>query len=503
MNELNLTDNTQQLIGEMFRNRFGIILEELSQKNPKAFESILKEAVAQEAIKKFSFKGLFASLEKGGLFGRNGVFSFLGKTLFKKPNSTDLVAKPPLGRDGDTSIDTSSIVSSSPLQTNTRQVRQPREKDFFQKEVKPIPIEFDGFTQKGKDEFAEVLPPIFEDILKNVFKGEAFTSLLEGLQPEKEEEYGSGLIPGLVDFLGNLALGSTLLGGGKVLGKRGIIRAPLRRLRAGRIRAQRAGRTSRAPLSKTALPPPVVAKPALPPTVVAKPALPPTAAPAPAVKGATKAASSGALRGAVRGGARVVPVLGTVLTAGMLASDLSSVSEQEEKGEITQKEAYQAKGGAIGGAGGALAGAAAGAAIGAGFGGIGAIPGAIIGGILGSMAGGAGGEAIGSAMVPEEEQPIINPVSAPEIPKLDIPEPSDYSKTLQDISSNTKNTSSSISRLTDAIFTLATNLKTQPSNSTPNVAVINNQQSQTPSASQIAASNIDAIRSVRRQFNLA
>ena len=40
----------------------------------------------------------------------------------------------------------------------------------------------------GRTQFAEVLPPIFEDILKNVFKGEAFTSLLEGLQPEKEEE---------------------------------------------------------------------------------------------------------------------------------------------------------------------------------------------------------------------------------------------------------------------------------------------------------------------------
>jgi len=488
MNELNLTDNTQQLIGEMFRNRFGIILEELSQKNPKAFESILKEAVAQEAIKKFSFKGLFTSLEKGGLFGRNGVFSFLGKTLFKKPATTDLVAKPPLGRDGGTNIDTSSIVSSSPLQTNTRQVGQTKEKDLLQDQVEPIPIEFAGFTEAGRTQFAEVLPPIFEDILKNVFKGEAFTSLLEGLQPEKEETHGSGIIPSLLSLLG----GSSLFAGkGRVFGKRGIVGSRLRRFRAGRIRAERAGRTTGTALPKTA--PPIAAKPALPTTTTS-----------PAVKGATKAAGAGALKGVGRGLARGVPILGTVLTAGMLASDLSGVSEQEEKGEITQKEAYQAKGGAIGGAGGALAGAAGGAALGTLLlPGVGTVIGGIAGGILGSMAGEAGGAAIGSTMAPEEEQPMVAPVPSPEIPQIDIPEPRDYSKSLQDIASNTNTTSNKISRLSDAIFALAGTLKTQPSNSTPNVAVVNNQQSQTPSASQIAASNIDAIRSVRRQFNLA
>jgi hypothetical protein len=490
MNELNLTGNTLQPMGEMFRNRFDILLGELSQKYPKTFESIVKEALAQEAIKKFSLKGLFTSLEKGGLFGRNGVFSFLGKTLFKKPTSTDLVAKPPLGRDGSTSIDTSSIVSSSPLQTNTRPVGQTKEKDLLQEEVKPIPIEFAGFTEAGRTQFAEVLPPIFEDILKNVFKGEAFTSLLEGLQPEKEEEYGSGLIPGLLSLLG----GSSLIGGkGRVFGKRGIVGSRLRRFRAGRIRAERAGQTTGTALPKTI--PPIAAKPALPTSTTTTP---------PAVKGATKAASTGALKGAGRGLARGIPILGTVLTAGMLASDLSGVSEQEEKGEITQKEAYQAKGGAIGGAGGALAGAAGGAALGTLLlPGIGTVIGGIAGGILGSMAGEAGGTAIGSTMVPEEEQPMVAPVPSPEIPQIDIPEPRDYSKSLQDIASNTNTTSNKISRLSDAIFALAGTLKTQPSNSTPNVAVVNNQQSQTPSASQIAASNIDAIRSVRRQFNLA
>ena len=98
---------------------------------------------------------------------------------------------------------------------------------------------------------------------------------------------------------------------------------------------------------------------------------------------------------------------------------------------------------------------------------------------------------------------MVAPVPSPEIPQLDIPEPRDYSKTLDDIASNTNTTSNKISRLSDAIFALAGTLKTQPSNSTPNVAVVNNQQSQTPSASQRAASNIDAIRSVRRQFSLA
>ena len=488
MNELNLTGNTLQPMGEMFRNRFDILLGELSQKYPKTFESIVKEALAQEAIKKFSLKGLFTSLDKGGLFGRNGVFSFLGKTLFKKPTSTDLVAKPPLGRDGGTNIDTSSIVSSSPLQTNTRQVEPTKEKDLLQEEVKPIPIMFAGFTPGGRDEFAEVLPPIFEDILKNVFKGEAFTSLLEGLQPEKEEEYGSGLIPGLISLLG----ASSLFGGKRrASSKRSILRNPFRRSRTSQVKSSGAGRTTGTALSKTA--PPIAAKPALP-----------TSTTSPAVKGATKAAGTGALKGAGRGLARGVPILGTVLTAGMLASDLSGVSEQEEKGEITQKEAYQAKGGAIGGAGGALAGAAGGAALGTLLlPGVGTVIGGIAGGILGSMAGEAGGAAIGSTMAPEEEQPMVAPVPSPEIPQIDIPEPRDYSKSLDDIANNTNTTSNKISRLSDAIFALAGTLKTQPSNSTPNVAVVNNQQSQTSSASQIAASNIDAIRSVRRQFSLA
>lgn len=482
MNQLTLTDNAIQPMAKMFRSRFDILLEELSTKYPKTFEAIVKEAVAQEAVKKFSLKGLFKSLEKGGLFGRNGVFSFLGKTLFKK-TSTDLVAKPPLSKEGDTNIDTSSIVSSSPLQTNTKRDGAPKELDFLPAgDVKPIPIEFAGFTAAGKDQFAEVLPPIFEDILKNVFKSSALTDLFAGLQPEEQKEYGAGLIPGALDFLGDAALAGSLFGGkGRILGKRGILRAPFRRFRAGRIRAQRAAQKAATTLPK-----------------------PPTAAPA-AVKGATKAAGTGAARGLARGASRAVPILGTVLTAGMLASDISTISEQEEKGEISEQEAYKAKGGAFGGAGGALAGAAGGAALGTLIAGpVGTVIGGVAGGILGGMAGEAGGTAIGEAVAPEEEQPMVAPLPTPEIPQLDIPESKDYSETLNDIASNTNTTSNKISRLSDAIFALANTLsKSQTTTTAPTVAVLNNNQEQGPSASQIAASNIDAIRSIRRQFYLS
>lgn len=491
MNQLSLTDKAIQPMAKMFRSRFDILLEELSTKYPKTFEAIIKEAVAQEAVKEFSLKGLFKSFEKGGLFGRSGVFSFLGKNLFKK-TSTDLVAKPPLGRETGTELDPTTL-TTTPVQPLVRQSdSSKKEKDFLAEEMEPVPIMFAGFTSEGKDQFAEVLPPIFEDILKNVFKGSAFSSLLEGLQPEQQEDYGTGLIPSIVDFLGDAALAGSLFGGGgKLLGKRGIIRAPFRRFKAGRLRAQR-------PAQKVA---PVLPKPSAPVSSAAKVTSTPVSSVA---KGATKAVGTGAARGLASGAARAVPILGTVLTAGMLASDISNISEQEEKGEISEKEAYKAKGGAVGGAGGALAGAGAGAALGTLIlPGVGTVIGGVAGGILGSLAGEAGGTAIGEAIAPEEEQPIVAPIPSPEIPQLDIPESKDYSKTLDDIANNTNTTSNKISRLSDAIFALAGTMKKQSVNTVPNVAVVNNQQPQTPSASQVADTNVDAIRSVRRQFNLA
>lgn len=77
-------------------------------------------------------------------------------------------------------------------------------------------------------------------------------------------------------------------------------------------------------------------------------------------------------------------------------------------------------------------------------------------------------------------------------------------KTLEQIAGHTGSTSGNVKNLTNAIFALANTIgSTQSTNAGPNVAVINNQQPQTPSASQVAEANIDAIRRIRQQFQFA
>jgi hypothetical protein len=99
--------------------------------------------------------------------------------------------------------------------------------------------------------------------------------------------------------------------------------------------------------------------------------------------------------------------VGAVVSAGMLVSDLSDISEDEKSGKITAAEAKEQKGGAVGGAvggaGGAMAGAAAGAAIGSVVPIIGTAIGGIIGGIAGAYVGRKGGEAAGKAVVSESK----------------------------------------------------------------------------------------------------
>ena len=97
--------------------------------------------------------------------------------------------------------------------------------------------------------------------------------------------------------------------------------------------------------------------------------------------------------------------VGAVVSAGMLVSDLSDISEQEKKGEITAAEAKEQKGGAVGGAvggaGGAMAGAAAGAAIGSVVPILGTAIGGIVGGIVGGYLGRRGGQAAGKSVMAE------------------------------------------------------------------------------------------------------
>lgn len=100
-------------------------------------------------------------------------------------------------------------------------------------------------------------------------------------------------------------------------------------------------------------------------------------------------------------------VVGALAGGVMLASDLSDISEQEKKGEITPEEAKKLKGGAVGGAaggaGGAMAGAAAGAAIGSVVPIVGTVIGGLIGGAVGGWLGRKGGEAVGEAVASTPE----------------------------------------------------------------------------------------------------
>ena len=73
---------------------------------------------------------------------------------------------------------------------------------------------------------------------------------------------------------------------------------------------------------------------------------------------------------------------------------------------------------------------------------------------------------------------------------------------LQVIASNTGNTNDTIRNLSEAILKLADIFGQKNTASAPNNFIINsqNQPQQYPSAAQVAASNIDPIRSVRSQF---
>jgi len=109
--------------------------------------------------------------------------------------------------------------------------------------------------------------------------------------------------------------------------------------------------------------------------------------------------------------------VGTVISAGMLYSDISDINEREKAGEITAQQAKMEKGGAVGeatgGLGGALGGAAAGAAIGSVVPVVGTVIGGLIGGALGGWLGSNLGETIGKN--------VAKPTATPEWMKINGP----------------------------------------------------------------------------------
>jgi hypothetical protein len=90
--------------------------------------------------------------------------------------------------------------------------------------------------------------------------------------------------------------------------------------------------------------------------------------------------------------------LGTVVSAGMLYSDLSDIDERAQAGEITAQQATMEKGGAYGEAGGGLSGALGGAAAGAAIGSIVPVVGTVIGGLIGGALGGWLGSNLGETI---------------------------------------------------------------------------------------------------------
>lgn len=151
-----------------------------------------------------------------------------------------------------------------------------------------------------------------------------------------------------------------------------------------------------------------------------------------AIGTATKAAGALATVGNV---AKVGGAVGAVVSAGMLVSDLSDISQREKTGEITKEEAKKERGGAVGGAaggaGGAMAGAAAGAAIGSVVPVVGTVIGGIIGGAVGGWLGRSGGKAVGEAVaekipskpVKPEEKPVQATAAAKPVKPEEKPAP--------------------------------------------------------------------------------
>jgi hypothetical protein len=121
-----------------------------------------------------------------------------------------------------------------------------------------------------------------------------------------------------------------------------------------------------------------------------------------AATGAADAASGASKAGTAMKALKGAGALGAVVSVGMLGSELSNISEQEKKGELTKEVAKEKKGEAIGETGGGLVGAAAGAKAGALLGTLAGPIGTVVGGLVGGIGGGLlgmwGGKKAGGAV---------------------------------------------------------------------------------------------------------
>lgn len=107
----------------------------------------------------------------------------------------------------------------------------------------------------------------------------------------------------------------------------------------------------------------------------------------------TKTGSKVPKSGGLRGIAKKLPIIGSLITAGLLANDLSDIGSDEY---ASKRDKRGMAGGAIGGSAGGIGGMVAGASVGATIGSVIPFIGTAIGGAIGGLIGAIGGDKIGS-----------------------------------------------------------------------------------------------------------
>lgn len=263
----------------------------------------------------------------------------------------------------------------------TKNETQAQKQDLLKEEQTVV---LGGINDKGASDLEAIILNVFKRMVPEQKKGIAAKEESGSTDSRSSQADGS-----LWDLFTDLAAGGLLAKA--AFGKKGIIRAPLRQAKAARLKEARAAKAA----TKAAIPPATTSQAAKQVTTKTATPKPPASVVKSSTKGMTQAAGTSVTKGFGKAAAKRIPILGTLLTGALLASELGDVSQSEETGEITKEQAQTERGEAIGGAGGGLVGALGGAAAGAAIGSVVPIVGTAIGGIVGGIAGGFGGEFLG------------------------------------------------------------------------------------------------------------
>ncbi len=347
-----------------------------------------------------------------------------------------------------------SNINNDKVVATTKGESQAQKQDLLKEEQTVV---LGGINDKGADDLEKIILKIFEKMVPEQRGISAATDKINLTETSASSERGS-----IIELLSDLALGGIL---GKAafgaFGKKGVIRAPFRNAKAARLRSERAAiRAAKPPVVATNAPK-TVKPPTTPPSVIKTPASASTTG----AKSIARTAETTAAKGFGKAAAKRIPILGTLLTGALLASELGNVSDSEEAGEITNEQAQTERGEAIGGAGGGLVGALGGAAAGAAIGSVVPIVGTAIGGIVGGIAGGFGGESLGrkagGALVASQQTAPSEPVKNEAM--TSIYEPKDLSA--EELKKWTESTKNAIKPETSQPFFVDKNTKAETANS--------------------------------------